>query len=89
MILLRPIEFSIIVDNVKIRKKAYFRNPYNQIPHLTQDTIWESDKHTRKHHKQENQEVSPFPAGDHTVTRYDTNNKYKDSTKEATPWNGQ
>ena len=33
--------------------------------HLTQDTIWESDKNTRKHHIQESQEVSPFPAGDH------------------------
>ena len=34
-----------------------------------QDTIPESDKNTRKHHIQENQEVSPFPAGDHKVAR--------------------
>ena len=34
--------------------KATFRNPYNQIPHLTQDTIWENNKkNTRKHHIQE------------------------------------
>ena len=24
------------------KKKAKIRNPYNQIPHLTQDTVWES-----------------------------------------------
>ena len=28
-------------------KKAKIRNTYNQIPHLTQDTKWESDKNTR------------------------------------------
>ena len=32
--------------------------------HLTRDTKWESDKNTRKHHSQESQEVSSFPAGD-------------------------
>ena len=32
---------------------------------LTQDTTWESDKNTIKHHIQESQEVSPFSAGDH------------------------
>ena len=36
----------------KIRKAAKIRNRYNQVPHLTQDTTWESDK-TIKHHKQE------------------------------------
>ena len=30
------------VDNES--KKANIRNRYNQIPHLTQDPIWESDK---------------------------------------------
>ena len=29
---------------IKVRKKAKIRNRYNDIPHLTQDTIWESDK---------------------------------------------
>ena len=42
-------------------KKTKIRN--NQVPHLTRDTIWESDKNTRKHHSQESQGVSPFPAG--------------------------
>ena len=32
-------------------------------------TIWESDKNTRKHHTQERQKVSPFPAGDDKVAR--------------------
>ena len=37
--------------------------------HVTQDTIWESDKSTRKHNIQENIEVSTFPAGDHRAAR--------------------
>ena len=36
---------------------------YNQVPHLTQDTTWKSDKNTNIAKK--SQEVSPFPAGDH------------------------
>ena len=27
----------------QVRKKAEFRNQYNQVLYLTQDTIWESD----------------------------------------------
>ena len=52
-----------------VRKKAKIRNRYNQIPHLTQDIIWESDRNTRKYHIQESQKVSPFPAGDHKAAR--------------------
>ena len=37
-------------------------NRFNQVTYLTQVTIWESDKITRKHRKQESKEVSPFPA---------------------------
>ena len=51
--------------HLKVRKNAKIRNRYNQVPHLTQDTIWESDKNLRKRHLQESQEVSLFPAGDH------------------------
>ena len=29
---------------LKVRKVAKIRNRYNQVPHLTQDTTWESDK---------------------------------------------
>ena len=50
---------------LKVRKKATIRNQFSHVPHLTQDTEWESDKNTRKHHVQESQEVSPFPTGDH------------------------
>ena len=52
-----------------VKKKAKIRNRYNQVPHLTRDTIWESDKNTRKHHTQESQEVSAYPAGDHKPAR--------------------
>ena len=72
----------------KVRKKAKIRNCYNQVPHLAQDTIWESDKNTRKYHIQESQEVSPLPADDHKAVRDEihtqsTNNK-KGSTEVAT-----
>ena len=46
---------------VKVRENAKMRNRYNEVPHTTQDTIWESDKkleklsHTRKPRGQ------PFP----------------------------
>ena len=50
---------------VNVRKNAKIRSRYNQVPHLTQGTAWESDKNTRKHHIQQSQGVSPFPAGDH------------------------
>ena len=53
--------------NTKVSKKAKIRNRYNQVPHLTQETSDESDKNTRKHHIQESQEASPFPAGDHNA----------------------
>ena len=41
-------------------------NRYNQVPHLTQNTTWESDK-TQLNISNESQEVSPFPAGDHNA----------------------
>ena len=31
----------------KVWEKAKIRNLYNQVPHLTQDIIWEKDKSTR------------------------------------------
>ena len=37
---------------------------YTQVPHLIQDTIWESNKNTINF-TNKSQEVSPFPAGDH------------------------
>ena len=51
--------------------------------YLTPYTIWISGKNTRKHHTQENQEVSPFPAGDHKAAknRQDTKSKDKHETQ--------
>ena len=48
----------------KVSNGAKIRNRYNQVPHLTQDTngkVTNSQLDTTN----ENQEVSPFPAGDH------------------------
>ena len=42
-------------------KAAKNRNWYNQVPHLTQDTTWESDKNTIKHHTEE-PGGQPFPS---------------------------
>ena len=79
--------------STKVMKNAKIRNRYNQVPHHTRDTIWESDKNTRKHHTQESQEFSPFLAGDHKAARnrqdsiMQTNWKHKEqkgSTKRCT-----
>ena len=48
----------------KVRKTARIRNRYNQVPHLSQDTIWENYKITINI-TNKSQEVSPFPSGDH------------------------
>ena len=49
----------------KSKEGTKIRNRCNQVPYLTQDTTWESDKNTRKHHTEESQEVSPFQADAH------------------------
>ena len=49
---------------LKVRNVTGIRNRYNQAPHLTQDTTWESDK-TQLNITNESQKVNPFPAGDH------------------------
>ena len=51
----------------QVKKKAKIRNRY--------------DKNTRKHHTQESQEVSPYPAGDHNAAR---NRKYSITDKHDT-----
>ena len=43
----------------EVRKTAKIRNQYNQVPHLTQDTTWESDK-SQLDITNKTQEVSPF-----------------------------
>ena len=77
-------------------KGAKFRNQYNQVPHLTQDTngkVTNSQLDTTN----ESQEVSPFPAGDHKahinrhVQRYSKHKTEKTLKihKEVPPWKGQ
>ena len=63
---------------LKLSKTVKIRNRYNQVPHLTQDTIYESDKNTR----QESQVISPFPAGDHKAARHRQDNVAKASTNK-------
>ena len=46
---------------IKVRKTAKIGINYNQVPHLTQCTTWESHKITIKHHKQEPR-GQPFPS---------------------------
>ena len=50
----------------KVRKTARIKNRYNQGPHLSQDTKWESNKITINI-TIKGQEVSPFPSGDHNA----------------------
>ena len=38
---------SAMCMQCKVGKESKFWNRYNQVPHLTQDTIWESDKYTK------------------------------------------
>ena len=74
-------------------KKANIKNRYNQVQHLTQDTIWESDKNTGQHHIQESQEVSTFPARDHksasnrngSMTKTNNNKPSKKSSTALEP----
>ena len=49
---------------MKVSKGAKIRNRYNQVPHLTQDTNGKVT-HSQLDTTNENQEVRPFPAGDH------------------------
>ena len=42
----------------------WFRIQYKQVPHLTQDTTWESDK-TQLNIINRSQKVNPFAVGDH------------------------
>ena len=77
-------------DNIilyKIRKNTNIRNRYNQLPHLTQDTVCESDKNTTKRHIQESQEVSPFPTGDQKAARHKHDNKVTTNTNIKYPQN--
>ena len=45
----------------KVGKELKFWNRYNQVPHMTQDTIWESDKYTKTLDTREPR-CRPFPS---------------------------
>ena len=84
-----------LLYGIKVKKEAKIRKGYNQVPHLTQDTIWDSNKNT-VNITNKSQEVSPFPAGDHKGSNEQTRKhekpktqKHKGSTKEVPPWNNQ
>ena len=86
-----------VADFSDVSKGAKISNRYNQVPHLTQDTngkVTNSQLNTTN----ESQEVSPFPASDHKAhinrrtqkhSKHKTEQKYKISTKEVPPCNGQ
>ena len=56
--------FTVKHAMIKVKKGAKIRNQYNQVPHLTQDTTWESNKNTINI-TNKSQEVSHFRVGDH------------------------
>ena len=69
-IVLKRITFILLYAFVNtVRTKAEIRNRYNQVSHLIQDNIRESDINRRKQHTRERQKVSPFPAGDYKAVR--------------------
>ena len=75
-------KYSIhLVNTIKDGKKAKIGNRYSKVPHLTQDTVWESDKSTRKHHIQESQGVSTFQGGDRKAACHRQDNIAKTNSK--------
>ena len=64
-----PHRWNCILSFSKVKKKLKVRNRYNQVPHMTQDTVWEGYINKRKHHIQGSQEASPYPIGDHKTAR--------------------
>ena len=55
---------NVVLKEKKVSKGAKIRNRYNKIPHLTQDTNGKVTN-LQLDNTNENQEVSPFPAGDY------------------------
>ena len=66
---------------IYVKKKAKIKNGNNHVLHMTQDTIWKSNKNTTKHHTQQNKEVSHFPAGDHKIAKNRQDSMTKTNTK--------
>ena len=55
---------SLAATQKEVSKGAKIRNRYNQVPHLTQDTIGKVIN-SQIVTTNESEEVNPFPAGDH------------------------
>ena len=77
----------------KVKKTAKIRNRYNQVPRLSQDTKWESNK-TTINITNKSQEVSPslqVTTRQHnrhkSMTTQDINNTNDPQKIEAPPWN--
>ena len=65
---------------MEVSKGGKFRNQYNQVPHLTQDTNNGKVINSQLDTTNESQEVSPFPEGDHKAEinrRAQRHNKHK------------
>ena len=56
--------------NTNVRKVAIIRNRYYQVPHLTQNTTWESDKNTIKNHKQKPRDQHDFQIFHKSIFRF-------------------
>ena len=70
-----------------VSKGAKIRNRYNQVPHPTQDTNGKVTN-SQLDIKNESQEVSPFPAGDHKAQlnrRAHRHNKHKTEQEQKDP----
>ena len=57
-------EDLVCFPNLTLKQRTKTRNRYSQVPQLTRDTIWESDK-IQENTTHKSQEISPFPAGDY------------------------
>ena len=68
---------KITYRTLRVMKKAQLRNRYYQVPHLTQNTILESDKTKRNITHTNAKRSAFFPAGDHQTRQY---NKDKHET---------
>ena len=90
-------QHSHINSDTQSKKEAKLQKQlqYNQVPHLTQDTTWESNKNTIKITNM-SLKGQPFPSrwpqGSNEQTQKHKKHKtqtHKWSTKEEPPWNGQ
>ena len=51
----------LLLFSLQSKKGGKDQNRYNQVPHLTKDTTWESVENTIKNHKRESR-GQPFPS---------------------------